>query len=131
MIKFQDYKTLDYKVFPSELNTIFVQDDPIYGGAHSYKVMGSEGFENGEAIYRSDHMVSINFVEKKNEDITYPGLQSEQLAYILLDRCIKLNNRFPSSHNEKMIKGLHLFLDACQERVQERIDRGVMGQLKK
>ena len=60
-----------------------------------------------------------------------PGVQSEQLAYVLLDRCIKLNNRFPSSHNEKMISGLYTFIEACEERVQERIDRGVMGQLQK
>ena len=42
-----------------------------------------------------------------------------------------LPNRFPSSHNEKMISGLNTFIEACEERVQERIDRGVMGQLQK
>jgi hypothetical protein len=30
-----------------------------------------------------------------------------------------------------MIAGLKMFLDACRERVQDRMDRGVMGDLKK
>jgi hypothetical protein len=30
-----------------------------------------------------------------------------------------------------MISGLEIFLAACKDRVQERINRGVMGELKK
>ena len=59
------------------------------------------------------------------------GLQSEQIVIALIDRTKKLNNVYPSLQNEKMIEGLQMFLDACQERVQERIERGVMGELKK
>ena len=54
----------------------------------------------------------------------------EQLAYILLDRAIKLNNRFPSPQNEKQIAGLRMFLEGCEERVRDRMNRGVMGDLK-
>ncbi|WP_159461422.1 hypothetical protein [Dysgonomonas massiliensis] len=49
----------------------------------------------------------------------------------LLDRAKKLNGRFPSEYNKKMIEGLEMFLEACKDRVQDRIDRGVMGKLEK
>lgn len=122
-------KMLDFKVFPSEDKTLFVDEDPIYGGAHLYGVRNSLGFENGQAIYDQSYS-EVRFVEKKDNGVTIPGIQSEQLAYILLDRCKKLNARFPSTHNEKMILGLNTFLEACQERIEERINAGVMGQLK-
>jgi len=123
-------KQLDYKVFPSEDKTISVEDDKIYGGAHYYVAKDSIGFNNNKTEYVSSSQ-SIQFVEKKEDGTMTPGLQSEQLAMILLDRCIKLNKRFPSEHNVKMIAGLDIFLEACKERVEERISRGVMGKLKK
>ena len=121
-------KQLNYKVFPSEDKTISVEDD-LYGGAHHYSAKKSLGFEDNKALYIEEE-VSLPFVFKDG-DVTAPGLQSEQLAYILLDRVVKLNARFPSEHNVKMMAGLDMFLDACQERVKERISRGVMGKLKK
>ena len=123
-------KKLEFLVFPSEHPTISVENDEIYGGAHKYEIQNSIGFNNGKADYVDSSQV-IQFVQKNDDGEMIPGVQSEQLAYVLLDRCIKLNNRFPSSHNEKMISGLNTFIEACKERVQERIDRGVMGQLQK
>lgn len=123
-------KQLDFKVFPSEEKTISVENDVDYGGAHKYTIENSIGFNNGVAEY-VDSNQTIQFVQKNIDGTMIPGAQSEQLAFVLLDRCIKLNNRFPSNHNEKMIAGLKMFIEACEERVQERIDRGVMGQLQK
>ena len=60
-----------------------------------------------------------------------PGLQSEQLVIALIDRTQKLNAQYPSEFNNKMIAGLQMFLEACKERVQDRISRDVMGKLKK
>ncbi|MGY3091087.1 hypothetical protein ACVWYF_004151 [Hymenobacter sp. UYAg731] len=119
-------------VFPSTEQTVSVKEDATYGGAHEYTLRESLGFdpETQQAIY-TDSTQTIRFVHKPDEAPMEAGAQSEQLAIILLDRCVKLNARFPSSHNAKMIAGLETFLDACRERVQERIDRGVMGQLKK
>lgn len=127
-----DFKVLDAKVFPSEDCTITVKDDAIYGGAHEYCIIESLGFDpvRHVAIHANTTQV-IRFVHKPDDAPMEAGLQSEQLAYVLLDRCQKLNARFPSDHNTKMIAGLEMFLEACRERVQERIDRGVMGQLKK
>lgn len=122
-------KILDYKTFPSEQNTILVEDDPIYGGAHRYSIKKSTGFNNGEATY-VDEFIEIQFVQKNDDGSMIPGVQSEQLANILLDRAIKLNNRFPSEHNKKQIAGLQMFIEGCEDRVRERIDRGVMGDLK-
>ena len=122
-------KMLSYTVFPSEEKTLFVDEDPIYGGAHLFGIKNSLGFNDGRAIY-DDSYSEVRFIEKKDNGVIIPGIQSEQLAYILLDRCIKLNSRFPSPHNEKMILGLNIFLEACRERVEERINAGVMGQLK-
>lgn len=122
-------KMLDYRVFPSEDKTLFVDEDPIYGGAHLYGCRNSLGFENGKALY-ADSYAEVRFVKTKDTGVTIPGLQSEQLAYILLDRCVKLNARFPSVFNEKMIAGLNMFLEACKERVEDRMNKGVMGQLK-
>jgi len=107
------YKELDYTVFPSEEKTIEVQDDETYGGAHLYRIKLSEGFKDGKTIYTEDFNY-IQFVQKDDDGSVTPGLQSEQLAYVLLDRAKKLNARFPSPQNEKQIAGLQMFLDACK-----------------
>lgn len=123
-------KLLDYTVFPSDEKTITVETDDTYGGAHVYFVKACKGFNNGKTEYVETDVI-IPFVKKLDSGEVEAGLQSEQLVYILLDRAIKLNNRFPSAQNEKMITGLQMFLDACRERVEERLSRGVMGELKK
>lgn len=129
-VKASIFKELNYKVFPSEAKTIQVEDDPTYGGAHHYRAQHSTGFYNGEATY-VDGYTEIRFVQKNDDGTMIPGLQSEQLAYILLDRAEKLNSRFPSPQNEKQIAGLKMFLEGCEERIRDRMDRGVMGELKK
>ncbi|WP_410076739.1 YopX family protein [Alistipes putredinis] len=123
------FKKLDYQVFPSEEKTICVVDDPVYGGAHCYAIQHSEGFSDGKAKYVPVE-TRIQFVQKNDDGSVINGVQSEQLAYILLDRAIKLNNRFPSPQNEKQIAGLRMFLEGCEERVRDRMNRGVMGDLK-
>jgi hypothetical protein len=123
-------KQLDYKVFPSKENTISVAEDDIYGGAHVYLAKHSLGFNDGKAEY-IDSYTAINFIRKDENGNIIAGLQSEQLAYILLDRVIKLNNRFPSPQNAKQIDGLKMFIEGCEERIRDRISRNVMGELKK
>lgn len=101
-----------------------------YHGAHNYQIKECLGFKDGKTEY-VDSFQNIRFVKKQDDGTVVAGLQSEQLVYVLLDRTKKLNARFPSSHNEKMIAGLQMFLDAARERVEERMNRGVMGELKK
>lgn len=132
---------LEARVFPSELRTIvtMVKEGDLYGGAHHYGAMNCLGFENGETKYQVEKHGEelapkgqmIQFIEKLDDGTVIPGLQSEQLVYILLDRHKKLNAWFPSAQNEQMLKGLQMFIDAAESRVKERMDRGVMGELKK
>jgi hypothetical protein len=121
---------VDALVFPSEEKTITVKMDADYNGAHQYTFKNCLGFNEGKTQYDTTEQ-TIQFVQKNEDGSMIPGLQSEQLVLALIDRHTKLNNRFPSAQNEKMLAGLHMFMDACKERVQERMNRGVMGELKK
>lgn len=124
-------KVLDETVYPSKYPTVaVVNDHNNYGGAHHYLFENCSGFADGETQYGGGTQ-SIQFVHTLEDGTTVGGLQSEQLVIALIDRHKKLNSRFPSAQNEKMVQALESFLDACKERVDERISRGVMGQLKK
>lgn len=122
-------KILDLKVYPSKELTISVEEDKDYGGAHEYSMRNSVGF-NGMPYYVESEQ-TIRFVQKNLDGSMTPGIQSEQLVLILLDRTKKLDAAFPSDQNKKMIEGLEMFLEACKERIDDRISRGVMGELKK
>lgn len=126
----QDMKTVDAVVYPSDIKTITVSDDPIYGGAHLYTFSNCLGFSDGKTQYDGSTQ-SIQFVQKADDGTITPGLQSEQIVLALIDRQKKLNARFPSPQNEKALAGLQMFLDAQRERAEARIARGVMGDLKK
>lgn len=119
-------------VFPSTEPTIEVIPTDGYNGAHRYRAKMSVGFNkktnSAEYIDKTD---TIQFVQKNEDGTMIPGWQSEQLALILLDRVQKLNAKYPSPQNEKQIEGLQMFLDACRERIEDRMNRGVMGDLKK
>ena len=118
-------------VFPSEEESVTVlRPHDEYGGAHGYMFKECLGFVDGETKY-ADSNAFIYFVEKRADGTTAPGLQSEQLVIALIDRHEKLDAKFPSPHNQKAIAGLRQFLEASRERVEERVLRGVMGDLKK
>lgn len=124
-------KTIEQGVYPSNYTTVSkAHDNDIYGGAHHYVLENCLGFENGQTKYGGGSQ-SIQFVHKADDGTVTPGLQSEQLVIALIDRTKALNERFPSPQNEKMIQGLEIFLAACKERIDDRINRGVMGDLKK
>lgn len=125
-----ELKVLDAVVFPSDVKSISVFDDKDYGGAHQYVFTNSIGFKDGKAEY-VPFTQSIQFVQKNEDGTMLPGVQSEQLVIALIDRTKKLNARFPSGFNVRMIDGLEMFLAACRDRIQDRINRGVMGDLKK
>jgi hypothetical protein len=126
-------KNLEATVFPSEQRTILIDDtNDTYGGAHQYLATPCRGFTDGKTVY--DYYAPLHvvqFVKKHDDGTVTPGLQSEQLVHILLDRHAKLNAKYPSAQYEKMKAGLEMFLEACKERVEERMARGVMGELKK
>ena len=127
--KYQEIK--DLVVYPSNESTIEVIPDD-YGGAHYYRAKMSMGYDpkKKKNIY-IDKTDTIKFVHKGLDGTYQPGWQSEQLALILLDRVKKLNEKFPSEYNEKQIEGLQIYLDACKARIEDRLERGVFGELKK
>ena len=117
-------------VYPSDKRTISVMPDKDYGGAHRYEMVNSLGFNNGEAQYDSSTQL-IQFVQKNEDGTITPGLQSEQLLIALIDRHKKLNNKFPSREGSLAITKMEEALHWLEARVRERVNRGVMGQLKK
>lgn len=127
----QPFRYLDGVVFPSEERTMAVQANDGYDGAHRYYLTNSLGFNNGQAEYTPGEGQVIQFVMKLEDGTIVPGAQSEQIVLMLLDRHEKLNAKFPSEQYAKMKAGLEMFLEACKERVEARMSRGVMGELKK
>lgn len=128
-------KTLNVSVFPSTEKTIQVDDQldgPDYGGAHRYNFKNSLGFNSktGMAEY-DDSYQSIDFVMKRDDGTMIPGLQSEQLLLCLVDRHKKLNNKFPSREGALAITKMEEALHWLRARVEDRMERQVMGDLKK
>jgi len=127
----EPFRYLDGVVFPSEQRTMAVLNDETYGGAHKYYVTNCMGFNEGKTEYTEGEGQVIQFIEKLDDGTIIPGIQSEQLILLLLDRHERLNNRYPSEQYEKMKAGLEMFLEAAKERVESRMSRGVMGILQK
>ena len=118
----------DLLVFNSIEPTIETIPTDGYDGAHRYRVRLCNGFnKKTQTADYVDKTTTLQFIQKNEDGTVIPGLQSEQLALILLDRVKKLNAKFTHLTNEKQIAGLEMYLDARKERVQERIDRGGYG----
>lgn len=121
-------------VFPSTLQTISVVEDPKYGSAHTYFVLPlHETIKHNDKytpVY-ADDVITIQFVQRLEDGQWISGIQDEQLAYIMLDRTKKLNEKSPSAWNKIKIKALELFLYACKFRIKERIANNKFTQLVK
>ena len=94
---------------------------------HIYVLQNFKGYQKGY----SNNAVTLSFIKKLENGTLVEGLQSEQLVEMLIHRTTLLNNKFSSPQFPKMIQGLEMFLEACKERVDDRVNRGVMGELKK
>lgn len=126
-------KIITETVYPSEDRTVAcanINDE--YGGAHTYQFQNCLGFVDGKTKY-ADSIQTIQFVRKNADGSVVPGLQNEQLIYALLNRDAKLNTKYPDvkervdEKNECLLR----YLKLCKERVDDRISRGAMGDLKK
>lgn len=116
-------------VYPSKVRSVAVAHDDTYHGAHRYRLLESSGFKDGQAQYVAT-VQDLHFVQKDQDGTMQPGIQSEQLLIVLLDRHRKLNAAFPSEQHDQFEAGIQMALDALAERVRERMARGVMGELK-
>lgn len=124
-------KRLLETVFPSDVQSIAVWNtNDQYGGAHVYSLQGNVGFHDGETHYEKIYF-PIAFCHNKEDGTVIPGILNEQLIIVLKDRITKLNAVYPHPENENMLIALDEFLAASKRRIEERMNRGVMGELKK
>ena len=128
----QPFRYLDGTVFPSDERTIAVLMNDTYGGAHKYYFTNCVGHQDGKTAYTSGLGQVIQFLEKPADGgPVIPGVQSEQLIIALIDRTERLNEKFPSPFNDLMIRNLEGALAASRARVEDRLERDVMGKLAK
>ncbi len=124
-------KKLPLKVFPSKEETISVEHDEKYSGAHKYEIVNCLGYDPEKGTTYHNTTQTIQFVEKKEDGTIVPGLQSEQLLLMLIDRHVKLDAIYPDPENKKMIEALKLALGHQESRAHNRIAAGKMGKLEK
>lgn len=101
-------------------------------GAHSFILSNCMGWDNeNQCTAFVDSKQAFNFTRKDENGLLYPGITSEQLLIVLIHRHKGLNNAFPSPQNDEFIKHITSALDLLEQRIKDRIERGVMGDLKK
>ena len=119
-------------VFPSTEQTIKVIENKKYGSAYSYSITPMSKLDNNDnTIYNDNNPQILRFVQRLENGDWIEGIQDEQLAYILLDRVKKLNEKIPSGWNKVKIKALEIYLSACKYRIKNRIAEKKFGTLKK
>lgn len=114
-------------VYPSEQISVWVDPTTGHGGAHKYAVLKYLEHRDGEPAYTDGEINFISFAYRGEDGTAQSGLLSEQLLLILLDRHEKLNAAYPSPLYEKFRAGICMALEALEERVKDRINRGVIG----
>lgn len=128
-----DAKTImvEGAVYPSTEQTIKVVENQKYGSAYVYSINPMNKLEDGKTIYNENNPIHLRFVQRLEDGTWAEGIQDEQLAYVLLDRVKKLDQKIPSTWNKMKIKALEIYLSACKGRVKQRIADGKFGTLKK
>lgn len=124
---------------------VFVEEDTtgLYPeGCHHYFLTECLGWDNensktaflkaGVHGLTKDQLQEIVFVSKDPKlNSVSAGVTSEQLLILLMHRHQQMNEAFPSIQNEEFITHLQSALDLLEQRVKDRVNRGVMGDLKK
>lgn len=101
-------------------------------GAHVFVLKNCVGWDNENQ--QTDFVESnqtIRFVRKDESGLMVEGVTTEQLLIAIAHRHEGLNNAFPSKENEQFIFHIKSALDLLEQRVKDRVVRGVMGELKK
>lgn len=130
---------------------VFVQEDdsPYQGGAHNYFLTECLGYNATlkktdfiTAEYTADanvgpvftQMQKISFVQKSQHGdhaSVKAGITREQVLFALRHSLEEVNKVYPSEFNEKAIHHITQTLVCLEQRIADRQDRGVMGELKK
>jgi hypothetical protein len=128
----QPIKLVDASVFPSPEKTIScIVTDGKFQGAHDYLIrpMGSFDPATNTTLYE-DEGIPFLFVKKLDDGTFRPGIQTEQLLHMILDRHPKLNEVFAADTHDEFMGHIQGALNCLERRFRERIDRGVAGEHK-
>lgn len=113
-------------------SNVFVMPDKDYGGAHDYLAKACLGWDSDNNCSKFiDELIPVSFVKKEADGTLIGGLQNEQLLTILIDRMVKLNDKFPCDENVEQLRCLREALEWQESRTVARVSRGVMGNLEK
>jgi hypothetical protein len=117
-------------------------------GCHTYYLLDCLGWDNekgktafvienctdpgNNVVVNGDLCIqAIRFVQKSTDGSLMPGVTSEQLLNLLEHRHVQMNVAFPSGQNQEFLMHIRAARDLLAERVKDRVNRGVMGDLKK
>lgn len=138
-------QSIESKFFGHKDPCVWVEEEQgLYpNGAHNFELAECLGWD--QEGQRTDFLVKgrhelkenqtqvIRFIRKENqngENVTYPGVTSEQLLIVLIHRHEELDRAFPCQENKRLIEYLKKALNELEERAKTRVQRGVMGKLK-
>jgi hypothetical protein len=109
-----------------KLNEVFAVDEPGNGGAnHEYKI-----FKKDKNPAQTDLLCNIQFQNgaRKEELTSIPGVLDTDLLEVVRDRLGAFQSGpFSSEYNEKALEHIELALMYMNRRVEDRIERNVLG----
>ena len=130
-----------------KLNRVFSTDDEGPGGAHhDYLIIPTEPIHedydevgvdpsDGEAVFASNSVLPATiFFQKgpRKEDDSFHGILDTDLLEIVRDRMKSFQKGpFASEYNARALMHIELALEALNARVEDRINRGVLGKNEK
>jgi len=110
-------------------------------GCHTYYVCDCLGWDSvnnktdfivaGTHDRASPQYQEIRFVQKTITGAVVAGITTEQLLDLIIHRHTQMNSAFPSSQNEEFLAHIASARELLADRVRDRVNRGVMGELKK
>lgn len=105
--------------------------DEFVNGGHHYKLANMCGVDPETGKTKTDGTYQyFSFLYKDSKGGFKSGVISEQIFSMMLNRTKKLNEMFPSLHNELVIDGLEIASKSTILRTKDRINRAVIGQHK-
>lgn len=120
-------------VYPSETPTVFCLDsetDTRYGGAHVYRLQNHLGYNPEKKEVEIGQLSQLlQFCKKEEGGEVVPGVFTEQLLIVAIDRTRKLGAAFPDPNNVEALQHLEAALNCFKARVDRRVAAGVMGKL--
>lgn len=123
-------KKLDTIQKENKLNTVYVADEKGPGNAnHKYDIVINDSSDPGIAY----NIVTINFQKGPRKDInSIQGVTNEDLLEIVRHRlqCFQAGE-FACEYNQRALENIELALKSLNDRVNDRVNRNVLGKNEK